>query len=610
MNNEVRLVVAVALMIGVVLLTNVLFPSPEVPTEAPVEEGAPAAQPSLPDLGPQGATRAADTAPGLAGASADVGVGAETTQASGVDTALVEVAPFEDREIVVEGPLWRYSFSTVGARLVEATLTRFDDLAHPERDPVQLLPEGSTALGRRLVLGSDTLDLAGLEFVSDAPDVTTLGEGDAPLTLEFSYTNRDGSFGVEVDYTFDPAEYVVGVDTRLVGVERPVLLTSLGRGIAYTEADSAQEARTMAYVNNRLDGGIKQRPLQKVSETEIAEGPLFWTAIKSKYFVVALLPGTESEEAYVGGVLARPTPEPHRALVEAATGADAAGLVRYRMYLGPQEYSRLKAIGNDFQEVNPYGWAFFRAIVRPFVGIIVAILTWAHDTLSIGYGWVLILFGVALRIVLWPLNAKAMRAQIKNMAVQPLVKEIQTRYKDQPEKLQKELMKLYKEHGFNPLGGCLPMLIPYPFLIALFFVFQNAIELRGVPFLWLPDLSAKDPLFILPAMLALSMFLIQWITYRSMPSDNPQMKMMMWFMPIFLGVIFLNFPSGLNLYYASMNVATLPQQVLIANERKKVKVMQPGGSGSGGGGDSSSSSSASGSRGKKSGKPRKARSRG
>jgi YidC/Oxa1 family membrane protein insertase len=609
MNNEVRLVVAVILMIGVVVLTDVLFPSPEAPVEAPMDESVPAAESTLPDLGPQGiATPSADAAPAEAQAASDPDASGEL---AATEAEVVATTPFEDREVVVEGPLWRYAFSTVGARLVEASLPEFVDLAHPERAPVQLLPEGADALGRRLVLGSDTLDLSGLEFVSDAPDRVTLEEGDAPVTLEFEYRNPDGSFGVEVAYTFDPAQYVVDVDTRFTGVARPLLLTSLGQGLAYTEADSAQEARAMAYVNNRLDGGIKQRPLDKVSETELTEGPLLWSALKSKYFVVALLPGTggELEEAYVGGVLARPTPERHRAIVEAATPADATGGVRYRMYLGPQEYSRLKAIGDDFQEVNPYGWAFFRAIVRPFVGIIVAILTWAHDTLSIGYGWVLILFGVALRVVLWPLNAKAMRAQIKNMAVQPLVKEIQTRYKDQPEKQQKELMRLYKEHGFNPLGGCLPMLIPYPFLIALFFVFQNAIELRGVPFLWLPDLSAKDPLFILPAMLALSMFLIQWITYRSMPSDNPQMKMMMWFMPIFLGVIFLNFPSGLNLYYASMNVATLPQQILIANERKKVKVMQPG-AGGGDGDAAAPSSSTSGSKKKKGGKPRKARSRG
>jgi YidC/Oxa1 family membrane protein insertase len=224
------------------------------------------------------------------------------------------------------------------------------------------------------------------------------------------------------------------------------------------------------------------------------------------------------------------------------------------------------------------------------VGAIVWALTFLHGTLSIGYGWVLILFGILLRIILWPLYMKAMRSQIKNMAVQPLVKEIQTKYKDNPERLQKEMLKLYKEHGFNPLGGCLPMLLPWPVLIALFFVFQNTIELRGVPFLWLPDLSAKDPYYLLPVFLAVSMFLLQWISLRSMPEANPQMRMMMWFMPLFFGFIFLNFPSGLNLYYASMNLATIPQQIIVANERKKVKPIGSSGGGGGGGGGSSGDS--------------------
>ena len=144
------------------------------------------------------------------------------------------------------------------------------------------------------------------------------------------------------------------------------------------------------------------------------------------------------------------------------------------------------------EEVNPYGWRFFRPIIRPFVSVIMAILVFLHTNLAIGYGWVLIVFGVAMRIVLFPLNHRAMKAQLRNMSVQPLVQEIQKKYKDNPEKLQKEMMRLYKEHGFNPLAGCLPMLLPFPMLIALFFVFQNTIELRGVPFLWLADLSAKD----------------------------------------------------------------------------------------------------------------------
>ena len=247
----------------------------------------------------------------------------------------------------------------------------------------------------------------------------------------------------------------------------------------------------------------------------------------------------------------------------------------YRLFMGPQQYALLSSLGDGMEEVNPYGWRFFRPIIRPFVSIIMTVLTFLHTQFSMGYGWVLIVFGVMMRVVLFPLNHKAMKAQLRNMAVQPLVKQIQDRHKDNPEKLQKEMMKLYKEHGFNPLAGCLPMLLPWPVLIALFFVFQNTIELRGVPFLWLPDLSAKDPFYILPVLLAISMFLMQWISLRSIDTDNPQMKMMMYIMPPMMLFIFANLASGLNLYYATANVATLPQQIWIARERARMRQGPP-----------------------------------
>jgi YidC/Oxa1 family membrane protein insertase len=250
------------------------------------------------------------------------------------------------------------------------------------------------------------------------------------------------------------------------------------------------------------------------------------------------------------------------------------GSVAYRLFLGPQNFERLSAFENDMENVNPYGWKFFRPIIRPFVGIVMFVLTGLHGVLGLGYGWVLIVFGVLMRVLLFPLNHKAMRAQMKNMAVQPLLQDIQKRYKDQPERLQKEMMKLYKEHGFKPLAGCLPMLLPWPILITLFFVFQNTIALRGEPFLWLPSLSAADPFYILPVVLGLSMFLMQWIMLRSMEEPNPQMKMMMWLMPGFMMFIFLNLASGLNLYYATANLTTLPQQYWIAKERKKLHASQ------------------------------------
>ena len=180
----------------------------------------------------------------------------------------------------------------------------------------------------------------------------------------------------------------------------------------------------------------------------------------------------------------------------------------------------------------------------------------------------LILFGILVRVLLWPLNQKAMRANMQLQAVQPLMKEMQDRYKDDPQRLQQEMFKLYKEHNVNPLGGCWPMLLPMPVLFALFFVFQNTIELRGASFLWLPDLSRPDPLYIIPLIMGASMFGLSKVGQMGM-EPNPQMKMMLYVMPVMMTFLFLNFASGLNLYYAVSNIASIPQQWMLARERMK-----------------------------------------
>jgi YidC/Oxa1 family membrane protein insertase len=380
----------------------------------------------------------------------------------------------------------------------------------------------------------------------------------------------------EVVYTFRSDGYVIDVSNRVTGLDADLVFTDLGNGIPFNEQKDRDEERAAAYVFNHVQEGIRSVLLSRVEEPRIEEGPLLWTAFKSKYFIIALLAGaSEEEEKYLGGVLASPTPMENQAAVVTSQALANDGSARYRLYVGPQDFARLEALGSDMQNANPYGWKFMRPIVRPFAGLIIKILKFLHDNLNWGYGWVLILFGVMMRVVLFPLNQKGMKAQMRNMAVQPLMQEIQKKYKDNPEKLQKEMMKLYKEHGFNPLAGCLPMLLPWPVLIALFFVFQNTIELRGVSFLWLPDLSAPDPYFILPAFLGVSMFLLQWVSMRSMPQQNPQMKMMMYVMPIMMVFIFFQLASGLNLYYSVANIATLPQQIYIANERKKVQAKPP-----------------------------------
>jgi YidC/Oxa1 family membrane protein insertase len=184
---------------------------------------------------------------------------------------------------------------------------------------------------------------------------------------------------------------------------------------------------------------------------------------------------------------------------------------------------------------------------------------------------VLIIFGIAVRLLLWPLNQSAMRSSLKMQRIQPELAEVQKRYKNDPEKQREALVKLYQQHGmspFSPIMGCLPMLLPMPVLFALFFVFQNTIEFRGVSFLWLPDLSLHDPYYIMPIFMGVSMLVLSWIGMRAAP-PNPQTKMMSYMMPAVMTMVLLNFASGLNLYYAVQNIAALPQQWLLTRERMK-----------------------------------------
>ena len=562
MSPQQRFVLAIVLMMCVLVGGNLLFPppaplpsDPETVPEAPVATPPPEApppeplpsDPALPDLAPR------DPAP---------------------EVAAAEVAA--DALVTVEGPLYRFSFSTLGARLLAAELHDFQSFTID--GPVQLVEEGDALFGSRIVVEADTVELRRIVFQATPASGLRLVPGGDAETLEFTYEHPTQPFGFRIAYTFDPDSYVIGVSGRAEGLNRGLLVTDLGSGLASNEIDVERDEASLAYVVNQLQSGIRSTPFQDVEARTVAEGPLLWAATRSTYFVAGMLPPEVTGDApYLGGLLARPAGEPGGRGIEMAVtqSLGAGGSFEHRAYVGPQEYSRLAELGAGFQDVNPVGWRWLQPVLRPIIGVIMWVLVFFHTALTIGYGWVLILVGILMRIVLFPLNHKAMRANLRNMAVQPLVKEIQTKYKDQPEKLQKEMVKLYKEHGFNPFAGCLPMLLPWPVLIALFFVFQNTIELRGVPFAWLPDLSTADPIYVLPVLLGVSMFLMQWISMRTMEEVNPQMKMMLWGMPIFMVVIFANLPAGLNLYYLTANLATLPQSWWVANERKKVRARPP-----------------------------------
>jgi YidC/Oxa1 family membrane protein insertase len=467
------------------------------------------------------------------------------------------------QRVAVASRLYRYTFSTRGARLVAAEPLEYRSFAPGDSGRAQLIPPGAEFLAYGLVVGNDTLSLADWQFT---PSQRQVSVGADSATVD--WTAQRGPLTVRLHYVFTANEFLFHVRGEVSGLGTGgLVLVGLGPRLQVVDADSASDIRAYGVVTKASSTENVSFGKLEAGKPRVLAGPFEWVAIKSKYFMAAILTITEGEPRF-GGVVAVGGPREGHYATQADVHASLAapgGRFGFAVYVGPQEYSRLGRIGHELEDVNPYGW-IFRPVIRPFSIWIVRILLWMHDVLSLAYGWVLILFGLAVRVLLWPLNQKAMRSSVAMQAIQPEIKALQDRLKNDPQKLQQEMFKLYKVHGVNPVGGCLPMLIPMPVLFALFFVFANTIEFRGVPFLWLPDLSRADPLFIIPIVMGLSMFAVSRIGQIGVP-PNPQTKMMLYVMPVMFTVLFLRFSSGLNLYYAVSNIASIPQQWLIARER-------------------------------------------
>jgi YidC/Oxa1 family membrane protein insertase len=371
-----------------------------------------------------------------------------------------------------------------------------------------------------------------------------------------------------------PDSFLLRVTANVAGAPTgSTLLVALPRTLRSNEPDTLDDIGHLAVSYRLGSGDIESVGFSKLDSTEVRTEtrPTDWVATRNKYFLVAYRVPAKAPFAAVqlhGG--RRVNKVANDVMATAVLPLSADGRATFDIYAGPQDFERLQKLGSDLDQVNPYG-GFLRGVVQPFAVIVMRVLLWIKRTTQLNYGWVLVLFGVIIRLALWPLNQSAMRTSLKMQRLQPELQALQKRYSDDPRKQQEAIMKVYKDHGMSPLSplmGCLPMLLPMPILFALYFVFQNTIEFRGVPFLWLPDISLKDPFYITPILMGVSMFLMTWIGSRNMP-PNPQAKMMMYMMPIMLTVFFLNLASGLNLYYAVQNVAAIPQQWLLARERAK-----------------------------------------
>jgi YidC/Oxa1 family membrane protein insertase len=245
---------------------------------------------------------------------------------------------------------------------------------------------------------------------------------------------------------------------------------------------------------------------------------------------------------------------------------DATSSVTFKGYIGPKEYKTLKAIDPVLTNAIEFGWFTFAA--KPLF----AVLLWLHDHIG-NWGWAIIALTFLVRLILYPLTYKGMVSMQKMKAIAPKVKEIQAKYKGDPQRMNAAVMELYKKHGANPLGGCLPMLLQIPVFFAMYRVFLNAVELQGAPWiLWVTDLSRMDPTFILPILMGASMYYQQKMTPTNF--TDPMQEKVMKFLPVIFTFFFVTFPSGLVLYWFVNNLFSILQQYIVNKQFENAQDLQ------------------------------------
>jgi YidC/Oxa1 family membrane protein insertase len=543
LNLNQRVLLALFLIAVVLVASNVFLAPPVV-----VDPGAGAGT----DAEPRGGAATGEpeaTRPAEQPARGEERLEMSVVRSSGVEEAVEET-------LLVETDLYRLGISSRGGRLISMELKTYPSSF--DSGGVQLIaPHDSEFLSMRVTLEKDTLDLSALGFQASARRINATA---APRTLTLSHGIGTGD-SLRIRYVFTPGEYIIGAELEL---PRPassgdlLLQADLLPRLRPTEVDSLKN--DINYFGTIMGGGdedVESVDLGDLGgdegETAYREGPFRWAGVRNKYFVAALL----SRDPAMRGVISKGAEEESRIGLTALIPPTPGGRnFRFDLYIGPQDYYRLSSLGIGMEDMMEYGWW----IIRPFTRMVVVILLWMHRFIG-NYGVVIILFSLLTKIAFYPLTQKSMKSMQEVQKIQPLLKEVREKYKKDPQKMQQETMRLYREHKVNPAGGCLPMLVQMPVLWALFYVFRMTIEFRGADFtLWIHDLSVPDSPPVLPIVMGLSMFLQQKLSPQS---ADPKMAPMMYVMPVVLTIVFMSFPAGLVLYWTVNNILAIIQQALL-----------------------------------------------
>ncbi len=551
---EKRVFLAIFLSFGIlVLYQTYVVPPPPPPTA------------SVPVMGSEGATPTPATAASTP-ATLDSGLSSLPTGTPDVAATPQDTTPA--REIVVETDHVRIVFTTEGASVVSWRLKRyFDSRGEPlELVPAQL-PAGSA---RPFTLATDqpTLSarLASVKFNSST--VGTLSLGSAPGTLSFEFADPATGLIARKSFHFQPdgLPYNVTVDASVdeQGVARPVTLKmgpSLGLGFGL--GSSMMPSYPPAAIYHR-DNSVERLSADDITTQPAHEGVMRFVGVGDHYFLSAALPGTRSVRVEYRP-LTLPVPEPDATETGVAQrvfvdySIVTSGALSMPFYVGPKDFDILRA--SDAQLVRAIDFGMLSWLVVPLLQA----LKWINGYLG-NFGWSIIALTILLNVIMFPLRHKSMVSMRKMQEVQPEVKAIQERYKKykmtdpERQKMNTEMMALYKQKGVNPASGCVPMLLTFPVLFAFYAMLSVAIELRGAPWLgWITDLSVMDPLYITPVLMGATMFWQQKLTPST--ADPIQQKMFL-FMPLIFSVMFLWAPAGLVLYWLMSNIMTIAQQYL------------------------------------------------
>ena len=475
-----------------------------------------------------------------------------------------------ESETVIENDLYRITFTNKGAQVKSWILKKYGNDA--ENGPLDLVNQAAAPKwGYPLSLWTYEPDLrdklANVLYVGSKE-----GQLSTPASISFEYSDQE--LTVRKTFSFDNS-YVIKVETSVLYKGTPwhaLPAWPSGFGDQTTPAFYALGA-----IDYQFNKNIERLAPKKISGGHTLSGPFHWGGPTDQYFAAVFIPDdpdaasmvTLNNQIQIPKDPQKPDNKETVAVdvIGAAVGSQR-GTTSERIFVGPKELEVLQKVpvpglpDNDLNGLIDFG--FFGIIAKAlFIW-----LKWTYHHMIANWGWAIVIQTLIISLALVPLRFTQMKSMLKMQRVQPQIKSIQEKYKKyslrDPRKAQmnEEISALYKKEGVNPVGGCLPMLIQLPFLWAYYRMLSSAIDLRHAPWLWVKDLSAADPIYLLPIMMVISTLLTQRMTPQA-GMDPQQQRMMNVMMPLMMGFIFFRLAAGLNLYYAVVNVLGIAQQMII-----------------------------------------------